>query len=466
MRLFNRYFCAYDLSLLVGDSALTVAAALGSRGIVLMTVAEASHVAGWSRWIAMAAMITFFIVVSFYYADLYAIDQTLSTREMVLRFATGFGIACVLVGGVSYFIQEAGSQNIYLLQMSLLGVSLLAWRLLFMKLLKRAKVHGKLLIVGMQAIGRQVSEALFRQKHLGLEVVGFVGSQAGQVTLSYGNPTRVTLPVFSRDLLLSTVESKAINRVLIADTNGNCPDEELVALRLNGIPVEDCHTFYERLMSKISITDLHPGWLARSAGFRRTRWMLAMKRLVDVMGSTIGLALAAPVVVITAIAIKLESVGPVLYRQERLGKDEKPFFLYKFRSMLDGAETDTGPIWAREDDPRITRVGRIIRTLRIDEIPQMLNVLSGEMSFVGPRPERPYFVASLKKEVPYYHLRFAVKPGITGWAQISYKYGDNQGDATEKLQYELYYIKHMSLIFDLQILFETVKVVLLGKGAR
>jgi sugar transferase (PEP-CTERM system associated) len=466
MRLFNRYFCVYDLWLLLGDTVLTVVAALGSRGFIVMTVVEESAASGWSRWVALAAMVTCVIVICFYYADLYAIDQTLSSRELVLRFASGFGTACLVIGGISYFIHEAGSQNIYFLQMSLLGCALLSWRMYFMKLLRKAKVHGRLLIVGMQAIGRQVSEALFRQKHLGLEVVGFVGLQAGHITLSYGNPTRITLPVFSRELLLKTVASKAVNRVLIADLDANCPGDELVTLRLNGVPVEDCHTFYERLMSKISVTDLHPGWIARSTGFRRTRWLLATKRLVDVVGSAVGLALAAPVMLLTAVAIKLESEGPVFYRQERLGKDQKPFYLYKFRSMLDGAETDTGPIWARPGDPRVTRVGRIIRTSRIDEIPQMLNVLNGEMSFVGPRPERPFFVASLRKEVPYYHLRFAVKPGITGWAQISYKYGDNQGDATEKLQYELYYIKHMSLLFDLQILFETVKVVLLRRGAR
>jgi sugar transferase (PEP-CTERM system associated) len=466
MRLFNRYFGVYDLWLLAGDVVLTVVAALGSRGLVSMVLAEQSGIFNWTRWIALAVMVTCLIVVCFYYADLYEVDQTLSRRELTLRFANGFGFACLIVGTVSYLIQEAGSQNIYLVQMSLLGFALFAWRLLFLKSLKKVKIRGKLLIVGMQTIGKEVSEALFQNKHLGLKVIGFIGSQAGEVTLSYGNPRRITLPVFPKESLLATAEANAVNRILIADTDSNCPGQELVALRLNGIPVEDCHTFYERLMSKISVTDLNPGWIARSTGFRRTRWLLATKRLVDVIGSAVGLALAAPVMLVTAVAIKLESQGPVFYRQERLGKDEKPFNLYKFRSMLNGAETDTGPIWARPGDPRVTRVGRIIRTSRIDEIPQMLNVLNGEMSFVGPRPERPFFVASLKKAVPYYHLRFAVKPGITGWAQISYKYGDNQGDATEKLQYELYYIKHLSLLFDLQILFETVKVVLLRRGAR
>jgi lipopolysaccharide/colanic/teichoic acid biosynthesis glycosyltransferase len=167
-----------------------------------------------------------------------------------------------------------------------------------------------------------------------------------------------------------------------------------------------------------------------------------------------------------AIAIKLDSPGPILYCQERVGADEVSFVLYKFRSMRCDAETITGPQWAAKDDPRITRVGWILRKLRIDEIPQLMNVLRGEMSLVGPRPERPFFVSQLKEQIPYYELRFTVKPGITGWAQISCGYGDDEADAFEKLQYDLYYTKHMSPMFDLQILFETIKVVLLGRGAQ
>jgi exopolysaccharide biosynthesis polyprenyl glycosylphosphotransferase len=190
------------------------------------------------------------------------------------------------------------------------------------------------------------------------------------------------------------------------------------------------------------------------------------KRALDIVVSSLGLLLAAPVALITAIAIKLDSSGPVLYCQERVGANEESFVLYKFRSMQCDAEAATGPQWAAKDDPRVTRVGRIIRKLRIDEIPQLMNVLKGKMSLVGPRPERPFFVSQLKEQIPYYELRFTVKPGITGWAQISYQYGDTEDDAIEKLQFDLYYTKHMAPIFDLQILFETVKVVLLGRGAQ
>jgi exopolysaccharide biosynthesis polyprenyl glycosylphosphotransferase len=184
------------------------------------------------------------------------------------------------------------------------------------------------------------------------------------------------------------------------------------------------------------------------------------------MVSILGLILSSPVALITAILIKLESPGPLLYRQQRVGQDGVYFTLYKFRSMFEDAESDRGPVWASENDPRVTRVGRVIRKLRIDEIPQMVNVLKGEMSFVGPRPERPFFVENLKAKIPYYYLRLSVKPGITGWAQISYPYGDTEEGAVEKLQYDLYYIKNMSVFFDVQIIFESLKVILLGKGAR
>jgi sugar transferase (PEP-CTERM system associated) len=464
MRLFNRFYSRFDLLLLLGDIALTVAASVGTR--YLMALLIFSDTPDWTKWITIAWTIALIIVVAFYYSDLYALDQILSKRELLLRFATGFGVACLIVGGVSYPILEAGSQNIYLIQMVLLGLGLLAWRLGFVMMLRKAKTHGKVLILGIQTIGRQVAEQICRQKHLGLEVAGFIGSEAGQVTLSYGNPRRVSLPVFGRDSILRVVEANSVNRILIADGDGDLPGQDLVALRFKGMPIEDCHTFYERLMSKISITDLHASWIARSQGFRRTRWVVAAKRVIDVIVSAVGVILATPVALITAIAIKLDSAGPVLYRQERVGQNESPFTLLKFRSMSDDAEEETGPVWAADGDPRITRVGRIIRKLRIDEIPQMLNVLKGEMSFVGPRPERSFFVADLKSKIPYYHLRFSVKPGITGWAQVSYHYGDSEQDAIEKLQYDLYYLKNMSPMFDLQILFETVKVILLTKGAH
>lgn len=258
-----------------------------------------------------------------------------------------------------------------------------------------------------------------------------------------------------------------VDRIVVAldERRGKFPLEQLLLCRLKGIPVEDGIAFTEQLAGKLSVENLHPSFIIFSNGFKRSALFKRLKRVMDVIGSLVGLALFSWISLIISIAIKLESKGPVLYRQERIGEDGKVFSLFKFRSMRTDAEAK-GPVWAEENDRRVTRVGRVIRKLRFDEIPQMINVLKGEMSFVGPRPERPFFVDHLKHEIPFYSQRHAVKPGITGWAQICYRYGSSKEDALEKLKYDLYYIKHMSLLFDLMIIFETIKIVLLGRGAR
>ena len=427
-----------------------------------------SDVVGWSQWLLLAGWITVIVVLSFYYAELYEIDQALSQRELILRFANGFGIACIFIAVFSYPIQQPGFRRIYLVVIFLMGLGLFAWRLLFAKILKDRGIHSKIAIIGTQKIGMLVAETLAAKKHLGLKVAYFVGPESGQLTLSYGNPRRITIPLVAPESTVALAEQEGISRILIAgpERGQRFPARDLVTLRLKGIPIEECHTFYERLMSKISIVNLRPSWILFSQGFQRTTWIMFTKRAMDLVAAVCGLVLSAPITLITAVAIKLDGPGPVLYRQERVGQNEKPFMLYKFRSMVCDAEAKCGPSWAGKDDPRVTRVGRIIRKLRIDEIPQMFNVLKGEMSFVGPRPERPFFVSQLKEKIPYYQFRFSVKPGITGWAQISYPYGDSEADAIEKLQYDLYYTKYLSSLFDLQIIFETIKVILLGRGAR
>jgi sugar transferase (PEP-CTERM system associated) len=258
-----------------------------------------------------------------------------------------------------------------------------------------------------------------------------------------------------------------VDRIIVAldERRGKFPLEQLLFCRLKGIPVDDGIAFTEQLAGKLSVESLHPSFLIFSDGFKRSAIFKRLKRVLDISGSLFGLIVFSLVSVIISFAIRLESKGPVLYRQKRVGEDGKIFHLLKFRSMRADAEAN-GPVWAQKDDQRVTRVGRIIRKLRLDEVPQMFNVLRGEMSFVGPRPERPFFVEQLKSEIPFYSERHVVKPGITGWAQISYPYGASKEDALEKLKYDLYYIKHMSLLFDLLIVLQTVKIVLLGKGAR
>jgi len=258
-----------------------------------------------------------------------------------------------------------------------------------------------------------------------------------------------------------------VDRIIVAldERRGKFPVEQLLLCRLKGIRVDDGMTFTEELAGKLSVENLRPSSLIFSDGFKRSSILKRIKRGFDVVLSTVGIVVTMPVILMISAAIKLDSPGPVLYKQERVGKDGKLFGLLKFRSMHQDAE-ENGPVWADVGDDRATRVGKVIRKMRLDEIPQMINVLKGEMSFVGPRPERPYFVEQLRKELPYYYQRHTLKPGITGWAQIKYPYGASKEDALEKLKYDFYYIKHISLIFDLTIIMETIKTVLLGRGAR
>lgn len=272
----------------------------------------------------------------------------------------------------------------------------------------------------------------------------------------------------SYEQLEEIVEREGIDKIVVAlsDRRGVLPVEVLLSCKLRGVKAEDVATFYEQVSGKIMLENLRPSWLIFSEDFTISALTRALKRLQDIVLSIVGGVLALPVAILVAICIRLDSRGPVLFRQERVGQHGKPFTLIKFRSMKVDAEATTGPIYAEADDPRITRVGRVIRRLRLDELPQLFNVLNGDMSFVGPRPERRFFVEQFEKDIPYYTRRMSVKPGVTGWSQVKYPYGANAEDAAEKLRLDLYYVKNMSSLFDLFIILQTVKIVLLGQGAR
>jgi sugar transferase (PEP-CTERM system associated) len=267
---------------------------------------------------------------------------------------------------------------------------------------------------------------------------------------------------------ISSICSKnRVDRIVVAldERRGSLPVDQLLLCRLKGINVDDGVTFTENLTGKLCVESLHPSSIIFSNGIRGKFYTSKLKRVSDIFASLFGLLFLGPICMLIAIAIKLDSKGPVFYRQERVGWDGRVFRLLKFRSMVVDAEKD-GPLWAVHNDQRCTRVGKVIRKLRLDEIPQLINVLKGTMSIVGPRPERPFFVKKLENEIPFYYHRHLVKPGVTGWAQIYYPYGATREDAIEKLKYDLYYIKNISPVLDLRIISETVKIVLLGKGSR
>jgi len=270
------------------------------------------------------------------------------------------------------------------------------------------------------------------------------------------------------DSLCDLAEAEGVSSIIVAldEKRGVMPYTELLACKVRGISIVDGESFYERITGKLLVERINPSWLIFSDGFVKAPLSRFTKRIVGLVLASLMFLILSPLLVLVSVAIKLDSKGSILFSQERVGENGDIFTLYKFRSMRTDAEALSGPVWAEEDDPRVTRVGRIIRKLRMDELPQLWNVIKGDMSLVGPRPERPYFVEKLKQKVPYYNQRFAVKPGVTGWAQVMYPYGATEKDALEKLKYDLYYIKNMSLIMDLMVIFHTVKIVLLGRGSR
>jgi sugar transferase (PEP-CTERM system associated) len=268
--------------------------------------------------------------------------------------------------------------------------------------------------------------------------------------------------------LIGIATEKGVHRVIVAmlDRRGTLPVEELLDMRLAGVKIEEATSWLEKISGRIEVEQLYPSWLIFTDGFRASSFFGMVRRALSFSVALIGLMMALPLMPFIYLAVKLDSPGPALYRQQRVGRGNSRFTCYKFRTMRQDAEADTGATWATDDDPRITRVGKFLRTSRLDEIPQLWCVLKGDMHFVGPRPERPEFVEWLSRTIPYYGVRHMVKPGITGWAQVQYKYGNTIDDAREKLQYDLFYIKNAAVGLDLLILFQTIKIVLLGRGAQ
>lgn len=341
------------------------------------------------------------------------------------------------------------------------GIALV--RLLFYKWDKVAAFKPRVLVLGTGSrVVRLADIAKRSNKHFMVGYVPFPSSASHHV------PALQVLAMAPGESLSSIAKRHKVNQIVIAvrDRRGALPVQDLLECRMQGITVMELATFFEREYRQVSLESISPSWMMLGDGFRQGMLRRGIKRLFDLSVSTMLLLLTLPLMLIAAVCIVVESGFPVLYRQERVGQGGRVFSIYKFRSMNNSAEKDGTPRWAIANDDRTTRVGRVIRKLRIDELPQIINVLKGEMSFVGPRPERPYFVDKLVNQIPYYALRHTVKPGITGWAQVSYSYGASLDDATEKLQYDLYYLKNHTLFLDLMILLATVEVVLWGKGAR
>jgi sugar transferase (PEP-CTERM system associated) len=397
---------------------------------------------------------------------LYRRDARLQLPALAARAVVAVVVGFVAAYALFVFFPQAGvlHETLWVAAVYAFAGALIARRALATPLVGALFPH-RVLVVGVGPEAAAIEQSIIELNQPNLKLVGFfplgVAGQAPAVA------TRRMLPVDWN--IGDAVRRLDVDEVVVAvreQRGGTLPLAELLDCRVAGVRITDVSRFFERARGEVPVESLKASWLIYGDGFKQGVSRTAVKRVFDVFAAAVLLLLAAPVMLIATLAIIIESGAPVIYRQERVGRGGRPFMLFKFRSMVQDAERDGRAQWATRNDARVTRVGRILRRSRIDELPQLWNVLRGEMSFVGPRPERPAFVAGLQRDIPFYGVRHCVKPGVTGWAQVRFAYGASVEDATRKLQFDLYYVKNHSLFLDLVILLETVRVVLFGEGAR
>jgi sugar transferase (PEP-CTERM system associated) len=457
VRLFSVYYPTRTV-VLVGAEAILVCTSF-LLGCLVHLGQDTYLVLNYEHGFAKILGITGLALLCLYYNDLYDLQRLRIPAETYVRLLMVLGIFSLALAALSYFFPGlVVGRGVYVTGLAILTFVLLGWRWTFGWLLRLPIFQEKVCVLGAGPRASRLVEILRANPSMGMDVVGWIGA-LGEDTL-----TREVLA----DQLNSILEKRNVDRVIVAlsDRRGTMPVRELLALRMHNVKVEEATAVLERVSGKIDVDQLRPSWLIFSDGFRMSAGLMTARRVLFVLLSFVLLLVVLPLLPLITLLVRLTSPGPVLYRQKRVGRNGVVFHCYKFRTMWADAEADTGPTWAGDDDPRITPVGRWLRRMRLDELPQLWNVLRGDMNFVGPRPERPEFVDKLIYEISYYQIRHIVRPGITGWAQINYPYGASVEDAKEKLRYDLYYIKNMSMALEIFIVFQTIKIVLLGRGAK
>jgi sugar transferase (PEP-CTERM system associated) len=401
-----------------------------------------------------------------YYAELYDLSLLTERRRLFTRIMHALASASFILALVYFWVPSLViGRGVFMIASFAVLLLVIGWRVAFEWASGHVSPRERLLLVGTDPSAVALARELFQRRYeLGVEIVGFIDP----------DPARVGAPVINPGVI-GTIEdipsiarARGVQRVVVsmADARGRLPMDTLLRMKLEGVAFSHLASVYEEYTGKIAVENLRPSWLIFSEGFRNSRATAAVKRLMDVVLAGMGLVLAVPIMLAVWAAIALTSPGAPLYHQRRVGLHGRLFTLHKFRSMRMDAEAQTGAVWAsKEGDPRVTPVGRFLRRTRLDELPQLWNVLIGDMSLVGPRPERPEFVGALTSEIPFYGQRHVVRPGLTGWAQVRYTYGATTEDALQKLQYDLFYIKHLSVALDLFIMAETIKTVVLRRGA-
>jgi len=456
IRLFNVYYPIRTLVLLIGEALIVWTSFLlgavyefGPDSYLALNVED-----GYYKIFGLTVL----VLLCSHGLDLYDTARLNTKGELYFRLLMLPGLMAFILAGVAWvrpnYLLGGGSSTVGLL---ILTVALIGWRLAFTWLVQLPILVERVYVLGTGERAQRVVQGLRQNLELGVEVASWTGKMEGAVTSE---------SVAAH--LKEVVHKQKVHRVIVAmpDRRGTIPMQELLDLRMQGVKIEEATSWLEKISGKIEIENLNPSWLVFGEGFRRSTVFIAIRRTLSFIISLIGLILALPLIPFIMLAIRLDSPGPVFYTQTRVGKNGSLFKVVKFRTMRQDAEAANGPQWAGNGDPRVTRVGKSLRSSRLDEIPQLWCVLKGDMAFVGPRPERPEFVKMLSEKIRYYEMRHVIRPGLTGWAQIKYKYGSTIEDAREKLQYDLFYIKNASIGLDLLIMFQTVKTVLLRRGAQ
>jgi sugar transferase (PEP-CTERM system associated) len=451
-------------ALMLAETVLIVSAiGIGAR---LVLGNDAWEVTQINSGFPKALLICIVCQLCLYYGDLYGNPRlSVDDRELLLRMLQALGATSLILSALYYLFPNLSiDHDVFVISAALVALAIVGWRLGVGWMLARVVPRERLLMVGTSGAGMGLARELQGRRELGVEVVGFVDANAADAAALARDGHEV---IGAIEDIPSIVRARSIDTVVLSmtDVRGKLPMDALLDMRLEGVTFEHLASVYETYTGKIALEQLRPSWFLFSPGFSRSSWKEVVKRGVDIIAAVSGGLLVAPAMIVLAALVKLTSRGPALYSQQRVGLQGRPFTVYKFRSMVTDAEAKTGAVWARAGDPRITKIGRFMRRTRLDELPQLWNILRGDMSLVGPRPERPEFVKKLAEEIPFYGQRHVVKPGLSGWAQVRYTYGASIEDSLEKLQFDLYYIKNFSLSLDFFIIFETIKTVILRRGA-
>jgi sugar transferase (PEP-CTERM system associated) len=471
IRLLHAYFPKWTFALWLSEAFLVSLSFLAAT-IARLGPGDAALMFNYQHGALKILVVSAAIVICMYYFNLYDLSILGNRREMLIRVVQMLGTVYGVFVLLYYFYPplELG-RGILLVGLFFVATLLVCWRNLFALMNNFTDFADRAVIFGEGSLAQLIQQECASRPECGIRIVGSVlpvGNDRSAPMADRNSSLRDIPQNDANDILLGALKTYRANRVVIAmnERRGKLPVELLLGMKCRGVQVQDGVDVYEMITGKVPIESVRLASLLFSSGCYASRFHLIYKRFASIAISIVGLLVSLPLLPLIVLAIKVTSVGPFLYRQERVGRDNVVFRCYKFRTMRADAEADTGPTWALDDDPRITRVGKFLRMARLDEIPQLWNVLRGEMSLVGPRPERPEFVNDLTCTIPYYSLRHSVRPGITGWAQIRYRYGNTVEDAKEKLRYDLFYIKNMSVGLDVLIFLNTIKVIILGTGAK